>query len=64
MLEIMRYGDVHYLLLFRDQVYIVEAVRNMFHEYAKRQCHAIDELQDALVELTGSEYDEFEDFDD
>ena len=48
----------------RLQVYIVEAVRNMFHEYAKRQCQAIDELQDALIELTGSAYDDFEDFDD
>ena len=47
----------------RMQVATVEGVRKMFYEYAKKQCEAMDELQDALKALTGSEYDDFEEFD-
>ena len=36
----------------RLQVATVEGVRNMFYEYARRQCHAMDDLQDALKALT------------
>lgn len=46
----------------RLQVATVEGVRNMFYEYARRQCEDMDELQEKLKELTGEEYDDFEDF--
>ena len=47
----------------RLQVATVEGVMNMFYEYAKKQCEAMDYLQDSLKSLTGSEYDDFEEFD-
>ena len=46
----------------RIQVATVEGVRNMYYEYARRQCEIMDNLQDALKALTGEEYDAFEDF--
>lgn len=46
----------------RLQVATVEGVRDMFYEYARRQCEDMDDLQDKLKELTGSEYDDFEEF--
>ena len=44
------------------QVATVEGVRNMFYEYARRQCEDMDDLQEKLKELTGEEYDDFEEF--
>ena len=46
----------------RLQVATVEGVRNMYFEYARRQCEIMDDLQDALKTLTGEEYDAFDDF--
>ena len=46
----------------RMQVATVEGVRNMFYEYARRQCEDMDDLQEKLKELTGEEYDDFEEF--
>ena len=46
----------------RMQAATVEGVRNMFYEYAKRQCEDMDNLQEKLKELTGEEYDDFEEF--
>ena len=44
----------------RMQVATIEGVRNMFYEYARRQCEDMDDLQEKLKELTGEEYDDFE----
>ena len=46
----------------RLQVTTVEGVRNMFYEYARLQCQDMDDLQCHLKQLTGEEYDDFEDF--
>lgn len=46
----------------RLQVATVEGVRNMYFEYARRQCEIMDDLQDALKTLTGEEYNAFDDF--
>ena len=44
----------------RMQVATVEGVRNMYYEYARRQCQNMDALQRKLKELTGEEYYDFE----
>ena len=46
----------------RLQIATVEGVRNMYYEYAKQQCEVMDELQTALKDITGAEYDDFEEF--
>ena len=46
----------------RLQVTTVEGVRDMFYEYARLQCQDMDDLQCKLKQLTGEEYDDFEDF--
>ena len=46
----------------RLQVTTVEGVRNMFFEYARLQCQDMDDLQMQLRQLTGEEFDDFEDF--
>jgi len=57
-----RQGKKTFRYATRLQVATVEGVRNMFYEYARRQCENMDDLQDELKKLTGSEYDDFEEF--
>ena len=46
----------------RLQVATYEGVRNMFYEYARQQCEAMEELQTELKDITGEEYDDFEEY--
>jgi hypothetical protein len=59
----MRDGRKAFKCAERLQVATIEGVRNMYYEYARRQCEIMDDLQDALKALTGEEYDDFENFD-
>ena len=47
----------------RLQLNVMEPMRNLFYEYAWRQCQVIDDLQNVYAELTGEKYDNFEAFD-
>ena len=46
----------------RLQIAAVEGVLNMYYEYAKEQCEVMQELQTVLKDITGAEYDDFEEF--
>ena len=46
----------------RLQIATIEGVHNMYYEYAKQQCEVMVELQTVLKDITGAEYDDFEEF--
>ena len=57
-------GRKSFKFTMRSQCATLEGVRNMYFEYAKRQCEIMDRLQNSLKSLAGEEYDVFGDLHD
>ena len=48
--------------VIRLQICVFEGVRDVFAEYARLQCQVMEDLQNTYKEITGEEYENFEDF--
>lgn len=52
-----RNGQKNHRYSRRIQIATVEGIRNMYYNYAARQCEVMDDLQDTLKDIAGYEYD-------